>query len=143
VPSIEQAVMRRLVAGARVARMATIDPDGRPHLVPLVFALEGVTLYSSIDDKPKRTPRLRRLANLRANPDLVTVLVDHYEEAWPEVWWVRLRGTGRVVEEGPERDRGLALLAERYPQYRDMPPQGAVIALDITEWRGWSWRPLQ
>jgi len=143
VPSIEQAVMRRLVAGARVARMATIDPDGRPHLVPLVFALDGETLYSSIDDKPKRTPRLRRLANLRANPDLVTVLVDHYEEAWPEVWWVRLRGTGRVVEEGPERDRGLALLAERYPQYRDMPPQGAVIALDITEWRGWSWRPLQ
>jgi len=135
--------MRRLVAGARVARMATIDPDGRPHLVPLVFALDGETLYSSIDDKPKRTPRLRRLANLRANPDLVTVLVDHYEEAWPEVWWVRLRGTGRVVEEGPERDRGLALLAERYPQYRDMPPQGAVIALDITEWRGWSWRPLQ
>ena len=135
--------MRRLVAGARVARMATIDPDGRPHLVPLVFALDGETLYSSIDDKPKRTPRLRRLANLRANPDLVTVLVDHYEEVWPEVWWVRLRGTGRVVEEGPERDRGLALLAERYPQYRDMPPQGAVIALDITEWRGWSWRPLQ
>ena len=135
--------MRRLVAGARVARMATIDPDGRPHVVPLVFALDGETLYSSIDDKPKRTPRLRRLANLRANPDLVTVLVDHYEEAWPEVWWVRLRGTGRVVEEGPERDRGLALLAERYPQYRDMPPQGAVIALDITEWRGWSWRPLQ
>lgn len=135
--------MRRLVAGARVARMATIDPDGRPHLVPLVFALDGETLYSSIDDKPKRTPRLRRLANLRANPDLVTVLVDHYVEEWPEVWWVRLRGTGRVLEEGPERDRGLALLAERYPQYRDMPPQGAVIALDITEWRGWSWRPLQ
>lgn len=135
--------MRRLVADARVARMATIDPDGRPHLVPLVFALEGETLYSSIDDKPKRTMRVRRLANLRANPDRVTVLVDHYEEAWPEVWWVRLRGTGRVLEEGPERDRGLALLAQRYPQYRDMPPQGAVIALDITEWRGWSWRPLQ
>ena len=135
--------MRRLVAEARVARMATIDPDGRPHLVPLVFALEGETLYSSIDDKPKRTTRVRRLANLRANPDRVTVLVDHYEEEWPQLWWVRLRGTGRVLEEGPERDRGLGLLREKYPQYRDMPPRGAVVALDIAEWRGWSWRPLQ
>lgn len=135
--------MRRLVTGSRVARLATIDPDGRPHVVPLVFAVDGDVLYSSIDDKPKRTLRVRRLANIQANPDLVTVLVDHYEEDWPSVWWVRLRGTGRVLEGGPERDRGLGLLAEKYPQYRDMPPQGAVIALDVAEWRGWSWRPLQ
>jgi PPOX class probable F420-dependent enzyme len=79
VPSIDPAVMRRLVAESRVARMATIDPDGRPHLVPLVFAVDGDVLYSSIDDKPKRTPRVRRLGNIRANPDRVTVLVDHYE----------------------------------------------------------------
>lgn len=135
--------MRRLVTGSRVARMATIDPDGRPHIVPLVFVVEGDTLYSSIDDKPKGTPRVRRLTNIRASPERVTVLIDHYEDDWPAVWWVRLRGTGRVLEEGQERDRGLALLAEKYPQYRDMPPQGAVIALDVTEWRGWSWRPIQ
>lgn len=135
--------MRRLVTGSRVARMATIDPDGRPHIVPLVFALDGDTLYSSIDDKPKDTPRVRRLTNIRANPERVTVLIDHYEDDWPAVWWVRLRGTGRVLEDGQERDRGLALLAEKYPQYRDLPPQGAVIALDVTEWRGWSWRPIQ
>src|ERR671918_224547 len=115
--------MRRLVAGARGARMATIDPDGRPHVVPLVFAMDGDTLYSSIDDKPKSTPRVRRLGNIRANPDRVTVLVDHYE--------------------GDERDQGLRLLAEKYPQYRDMPPQGSVIVLEVTEWRGWSWRSLQ
>lgn len=135
--------MRRLVTGSRVARMATIDPDGRPHIVPLVFALDGDTLYSSIDDKPKDTPRVRRLTNIRANPERVTALIDHYEDDWPAVWWVRLRGTGRVLEDGQERDRGLALLAEKYPQYRDLPPQGAVIALDVTEWRGWSWRPIQ
>jgi PPOX class probable F420-dependent enzyme len=135
--------MRRLVTGSRVARMATIDPDGRPHVVPLVFALDGDTLYSSIDDKPKATPRVRRLTNIRANPDRVTVLIDHYEDDWPAVWWVRLRGTGRILEDAPERERGLELLSEKYPQYRDMPPQGAVIVLDVTEWRGWSWRPLQ
>jgi PPOX class probable F420-dependent enzyme len=143
VPLIPPAVMRRLAAGARVARMATVDPDGRPNIVPVVFALDGDTLYSSIDDKPKQTRQVRRLENIRANPDKLTVLIDHYEESWPEVWWVRLRGAARVIEEGPERDRALALLAERYPQYEDMPPQGAVIAVDITQWRGWSWRSLQ
>jgi PPOX class probable F420-dependent enzyme len=143
VPSIDPAVMRRLVAGSRVARMATLDADGRPHLVPLVFAMDGDTLYSSVDEKPKTTRQVRRLGNIRANPDRVTVLIDHYEDDWPAVWWVRLRGTGRVLEEGAERERALRLLAEKYPQYRDMPPQGAVIALGVTEWRGWSWRPLQ
>ncbi|HYZ11329.1 MAG TPA: TIGR03668 family PPOX class F420-dependent oxidoreductase, partial [Actinomycetota bacterium] len=142
-PSIDPAVMRRLVAGSRVARMATLDADGRPHLVPLVFAMDGDTLYSSVDEKPKTTRQVRRLGNIRANPDRVTVLIDHYEDDWPAVWWVRLRGTGRVLEEGAERERALRLLAEKYPQYRDMPPQGAVIALGVTEWRGWSWRPLQ
>lgn len=122
--------------------MATIDPDGRPNVVPLVFAIEGDTLYSSVDDKPKATPRVRRLENIERDPDRVTVLVDHYEDDWPRVWWVRLRGTGRVLEDGPERERGLRLLAEKYPQYRTMPPQGAVIALDISAWRGWSYSPL-
>ena len=142
-PSIDPAVMRRLVAGSRVARMATIDPDGRPHVVPLVFAIDGDTVYSSVDDKPKKTLQVRRLGNIRANPDRVTILVDHYEDDWPAVWWVRLRGTGRVLDDGAERERGLRLLSDKYPQYRDMPPQGAVIALDVIEWRGWSWRPLQ
>jgi PPOX class probable F420-dependent enzyme len=136
-------MMRRLADGARVARMATIDPDGRPNTVPVVFALDGDTLYSSIDDKPKRTLQVRRLDNIKRNPDKVAVLIDHYEEDWPEVWWVRLRGSARVIEDGPERDRALELLARRYTQYDEMPPQGAVIAVDVTEWRGWSWRPLQ
>jgi PPOX class probable F420-dependent enzyme len=134
--------MRRLASEARVARLGTIDPDGRPHLVPLCFALDGATFYSEVDQKPKAAKRLRRLENISRDPR-VTVLVDHYEEDWPAVWWVRLRGTGRVLEDGPERDRGLRLLSNKYHQYRDMPPQGAVIALEVTEWRGWSWRPLQ
>ena len=81
----------RLLA-ARVARLATIDPDGRPHVVPIVFALEGETLYSAVDRKPKRSQTLRRIENARARPD-VTVLVDHYEDDWARLWWIRLRGT--------------------------------------------------
>ena len=76
---------------ARVARLATTDPDGRPHLVPIVFALDGDTLYSAVDRKPKRSQTLRRIENARARPD-VTILVDHYEEDWSRLWWIRVRG---------------------------------------------------
>src|SRR5712691_8084936 len=126
----------RLTA-ARVARLATIDPDGRPHLVPIVFALDGDTLYSAVDRKPKRSSKLRRIENARARPD-VTILVDDYEEDWDRLWWIRLRGRARVLDDGAERDRALVLLQEKYPQYLTEPPDGPVLAVDVTEVREWS-----
>jgi PPOX class probable F420-dependent enzyme len=126
----------RLTA-ARVARLATTDPDGRPHLVPIVFALDGGTLYSAVDRKPKRSSTLRRIENARARPD-VTILVDHYEEDWDHIWWIRLRGRARVLDDGEERDRALALLREKYPQYRTEPPDGPVLAVDVTDLREWT-----
>ncbi len=134
--------MRRRVTDARAARMATVDPRGRPHLVPIVFVMEGDTVYSSIDAKPKRGRELQRLKNIRRHPD-VALLVDHYMEPWEGLWWVRMRGRGRVIEEGEERDRALDLLRRKYPQYAEMPPQGPVVAVDVQEWRGWAWRSLQ
>jgi PPOX class probable F420-dependent enzyme len=125
----------RLTA-ARVARLATIDPDGRPHLVPIVFAVDGGTLYSAVDHKPKRSRTLRRIENARARPD-VTVLVDHYEEDWRRLWWIRVRGRARVLDDGEERERALSLLAEKYEQYRSQRPDGPVLAVDITEVRDW------
>ena len=89
-PDVQEAIVRERVRTARVARLATTDPDGRPHLVPIVFVLDGQTLYSAVDAKPKRSRRLRRLANARERPD-VTVLVDHYEDDWGRLWWVSLR----------------------------------------------------
>jgi PPOX class probable F420-dependent enzyme len=127
------------LASARVARLATTDPDGRPHLVPIVFALEGDTLYSAVDRKPKRSRRLRRVENARERPD-VTVLVDHYDDDWERLWWIRLRGRARVLDGGPEHDRALVLLAEKYPQYRAEPPVGPVLAVDVDEVRTWSAR---
>jgi PPOX class probable F420-dependent enzyme len=119
-----------------VARLATTDPDGRPHLVPIVFVLEGDTLYSAVDRKPKRSRTLRRIENARARPD-VTVLVDHYEPDWSRLWWIRLRGRARVLDDGRERERALALLTQKYPQYGTEPPDGAVLAVDVTEVREW------
>jgi PPOX class probable F420-dependent enzyme len=136
-PSLDLEAMRALVAEARAGRLATLDPDGRPNLVPIVYALDGEVLVSAVDRKPKKSRSLRRLSNIRARPE-VTVLVDHYEEDWDRIWWVRLRGRARVVEEGPDRDRALELLAEKYPQYRREPPDGPAILVDLLEWRGWA-----
>ena len=142
-PRLDEAVCRRLATGARVARLATVDPRERPHVVPVVFALEGNALYSTVDRKPKSTPQLRRLDNIRARPEKVTVLIDHYEEDWTRVWWVRLRGRGRVVDEGPDLERAIALLEAKFEQYRDAEPQGPAVILDIAEWMGWSYRPIE
>ena len=128
--------MRERVAAARVARLATLRADGRPHLVPICFALEGDALYSAVDEKPKRSLRLLRLENIRRRPD-VAVLVDHYDEDWSRLWWVRLDGTATVHEDGSRYERGLELLGTKYELYRAEPPAGPVIAVRIERWRGW------
>jgi PPOX class probable F420-dependent enzyme len=126
-----------LAATARVARLATLDADGRPHLVPIVFAIDGGTLYSAVDDKPKRRDReLRRLRNARERP-AATILVDHYAEDWQELWWVRIDGSARVLDGGEEADTALALLAAKYEQYARTPPQPPVLAVDIDRTRAW------
>ena len=125
------------LTSARVARLATTDPDGRPHLVPIVFVVDGNTLYSAVDRKPKRSTKLRRIENARARPD-VTILVDHYDENWRRLWWIRIRGLARVLDDGDERAHALALLQEKYPQYRNEPPEGAVLAVDVSDVRSWS-----
>ena len=130
--------LRRRFAAARVARLATADASGRPHLVPVVFALAGETIYSAVDAKPKRSTALRRLANVAANPR-VALLVDHYTEDWRQLWWVRVDGLGRVLDPAaPEAAEGVARLVERYPPYRSAPPGGPVLAVDVTRWSGWS-----
>ena len=142
VTRVERPEAARRVAAARVARLATVGPDGRPHAVPVCFVLEGDTVYSAVDRKPKRSTDLQRLANVRAHPD-AAILVDHYDEDWTTLWWVRLRGRARVLQTGDERARALTLLQEKYPQYREQPPDGDVLALDVDEWRSWSPNPSE
>jgi PPOX class probable F420-dependent enzyme len=130
---------RARFAAGRVARLATVGADARPHLVPLVFVVDGDTVYSAVDDaKPKATMRLRRLVNIAAN-SAVALLVDHYDDDWAALWWVRADGTARLLEPGaPEAARALALLSHRYRQYRAAPPPGVVIAVDVARWSGWA-----
>lgn len=129
---------RARFASGRTAHLATADADGLPHVVVVCFALEGEQIYTAVDAKPKTTPRLRRLENLRANPR-VSILVDHYDDRdWSRLWWVRGDGAGRVLAPGAEWNRAVRLLMERYQQYRETPPPGPVIALRIQRWSGWS-----
>jgi PPOX class probable F420-dependent enzyme len=120
-------------ASARVARLATVGADGVPHLVPIVFAVTGDVIHTAVDAKPKRTNRLRRLANIAANPR-VCVLADHYEEDWSALWWVRADGVARVRDESPE---ALAALVARYPHYRDTPPPGPFVQITVDRWTAW------
>ena len=132
---------RRRFAAARVARLATADADGVPHIVPVVFALDGDTILVAVDRKPKRTTALKRLANVRANP-CVALLADHYaDDDWDALWWVRADGVGSVHEpEEPIARRAVELLGARYPQHRAAPPEGPVLAVAVTRWSGWSAR---
>jgi PPOX class probable F420-dependent enzyme len=126
---------RARFARARVARLATADGHGRPHLVPVTFAVWRDTVYTVTDAKPKRTTALKRLANVRENP-LVSLLVDHYEDDWSALWWARADGRARVLEpDETEARRAIALLADRYPQQT---ATGAVLAVDVERWSGWT-----
>ena len=130
-------LLRERFATAHVARLATVTPDGRPHIVPVCFALRGRDVVSAIDAKPKSTTGLQRLANVRSNP-VASLLVDHYEDDWTRLWWVRADGNAHVIEEGPERSAGIAQLRARYPQYEEQPPPGPVLVVRVTRWTGWS-----
>lgn len=133
--SAEQA--RERLAQARVARLATVAADGHPHLVPVTFAVAGDRIVTAVDAKPKSTPNLRRLANIRANP-LVAVLADHYDEDWSRLWWARADGEAAIIED-PAAMAGLVeLLARRYRAYQDTPPVGPVIEIQVSAWSGWA-----
>ncbi|MHB8532461.1 MAG: TIGR03668 family PPOX class F420-dependent oxidoreductase [Solirubrobacteraceae bacterium] len=128
---------RERFARAEVARLASVGAGERPHIVPIVFALEGEAIYSVLDDKPKRSAELKRFENLRANP-AAAVLADHYEHDWTQLWWVRADGHARLLDpHDREALRAVALLSARYPQQR---AEGPVLAVDVERWTGWAAR---
>lgn len=135
---MEAVEARERFEAARVARLATVAGDGRPHVVPITFALDGQLIVTAVDHKPKRTTALKRLANIAENPR-VSVLVDEYDDDWSRLWWARADGTASVVEPEPqERERLAQLLAARYEQYRAQPPAGPAILIAVERWSGWS-----
>ena len=134
-----EAIMR--LRAAHVGRLATVTPEGSPHVVPLVFVIlerdGGLVAYWVVDEKPKRSRRLQRLRNIETNPS-VAILVDEYSDDWGRLWWVRADGTGRVVRSRSERVAALDALHAKYQQYAITPPAGPVVAVDIERVNGWA-----
>lgn len=122
---------------ARVARLATVDADGAPHLVPVTFALDGNRIVTAVDAKPKRGAPLRRLENIRANPR-VALLVDEYDDDWGRLWWARADGVARIADDGPDLTRALDMLRERYAQYATVALIGPAVVVEVERWLGWS-----
>lgn len=130
---------RSFIAHQQVARLATVDAQGQPHLVPIVYAFDGRRLYTPLDAKPKRVGphQLRRVRNLQANPR-VAVIIDHYDDDWQQLAWVQLRGLARLAEAGPEQTTGISLLEAKYAQYETMPLTGRpVIVITVTHVASW------
>jgi PPOX class probable F420-dependent enzyme len=130
---------RRFLAAQRVAHLATADAAGRPHVVPICYALSGNTVYFTVDEKPKKKPgaRLKRLSNLRENP-MAALVVDRYDEDWSRLGWVMLQGSAEILESGDEHDLAQANLRARYPQLATMRLEGLpVVAVRIDHAASW------
>jgi PPOX class probable F420-dependent enzyme len=129
---------RRFLLGRRMGHLATADAAGAPHVVPVCFAIAQDTLYITIDQKPKGSPRaLKRLRNIAENPQAAFV-ADHYDEDWTRLGWVMLRGPAEILDHGAEHDTAQELLRARYPQYRAMQlAELPVIALRVERATSW------
>ena len=125
-----------MFAQSPVAMLATVGADGAPHLVPVVFAVHDDVVYTAVDAKRKSTQRLRRLANIEANPK-VSMLVDHYDDDWAQLWWVRPDGIAAIHYSGEEMAAGYALLRKKYFQYQRIALDGPVVTVDVQRWASW------
>ena len=123
-------------AESPVAMLATAGPDGKPHVVPVVFALHRNVVYTAVDAKRKTTQRLRRLANIEGNPQ-VSMLVDHYDDDWSQLWWVRADGVAAIHYSGEEMAAGYALLRKKYVQYQRIALDGPVVTVEVQRWASW------
>ncbi|MCE2526973.1 MAG: TIGR03668 family PPOX class F420-dependent oxidoreductase [Actinomycetia bacterium] len=121
----------------RSATLGTVDDGGRPHLVPIVFGYRNGRLCTAVDQKPKSTYRLKRIRNIETNPQ-VSVLLDHYDNDWARLWWIRIDGTARLLGSGPGFDEGIALLTHKYPPYLTQPPPGPLVEVEVESIRAWS-----
>jgi len=123
-------------AQSPVAMLATVGADSVPHVVPVVFAVHDNVVFTAVDAKRKSTQKLRRLANIEANPQ-VSMLVDHYDDDWSQLWWVRADGVAAIHQSGEEMATGYTLLRRKYLQYQRIALDGPVITVEVRKWSSW------
>ncbi len=116
------------MARHRVARLATADSRGAPHVIPVCYAFDGAHVYSALDLKPKRVSGrlLKRVRNIMQNPS-VSLVVDDYSEDWSELAYVLIRGRAELVEDDGEQQRAESMLRDKYPQYAELLEHGCTV----------------
>jgi PPOX class probable F420-dependent enzyme len=128
---------KAFVRAARVAHLATADASGQPLVIPICFAFDGKEFFSPIDEKPKRTTRLKRVRNIEENPK-VSLIIDRYDEDWHRLAYLLIRGTAKILLRGQRHRKGVYLLRRKYPQYRSMAindrPMIVIIPKQLTSW---------
>jgi PPOX class probable F420-dependent enzyme len=138
---MDRAEATRRLTASKVGSIATVRPDGSPHVVPFVFAVieggDGLVIYWCVDDKPKRSRELQRLVNIRAHPS-VEIEVNRYDDDWTQLWWVRASGIAHDVTSVDKRERALVALATKYAPYGEHPPSGPVVAIRVDRVAGWA-----
>jgi PPOX class probable F420-dependent enzyme len=135
---LDSAEVRDRFGRSAVLRLATASTDGRPHVVPCTFVVDPAGRVAiGIDNKPKSSLSLRRLANIAENP-LVSLIVDHYADDWSQLWWARADGAASIERSGPGHHEHWDLLRSKYPQYAGQILEGPVIVVDVERWSGWS-----
>ena len=135
---LDPAEARERFAASPVLRLATASQDGQPHVVPCTFAIDAAgRIVIGIDNKPKASANLRRLANIAENPR-VSLLVDRYSDDWEQLWWARADGTATIERAGAGHAAHWQLLRARYAQYEGQVLSGPVIVVQVTAWSGWA-----
>jgi PPOX class probable F420-dependent enzyme len=133
---MDETEARKRFEDAQVASLATVSPGGAPHLVPVVFAVSKDFVYTAVDTKKKTTHRLRRLLNIEQNPH-ISMLANHYDDDWDQLWWVRADGVAEIHDRGEQMAAGYDLLRRKYPQYQRLSLTGPVITIAVSRWTSW------
>ena len=129
--------MRDELDRARHGVLVTVKPDGSPRPVPCTFAVAGDRLVSAVDHKPKTTTRLARLADIE-RCGRATVLVEHYDDDWSQLWWIRVAGRATVHRaDDPFTSEAVAALVAKYEQYQRQPPAGPCYSVELDEVVAW------
>src|SRR5215212_4428253 len=119
----------------RVARLAFLDDAPQPRVLPVTFALAGGSVWSAIDDKPKRAAEPARVRWLRRHPE-AALGVDVYDDDWSQLAWVQLLGAVEVLDVEAGRV-GVEALTVKYAQYRERRPPGPVMRLEVDRALWW------
>ena len=129
----------KILTNYPIGHLATADQNAHPHLIPICYSSDGVSIVSALDQKPKSTGirNLKRVKNIISNPQ-VALLIDHYDDDWQKLWYVLISGTATLLEKGEFQKKAIGLLVDKYPQYQDMciskSPVIRITPTKITSW---------